>query len=91
MQTKTTRIGFGILVIDRGNVIVGEFEMSDDDEMITVRDGRVIRRWGTTNGLGQLAAGGPTEKTVLNPLNRTAHVRKSAMFFIIECDPEQWS
>lgn len=90
MQTKTTKHGFGIFVIDMGNVIVGEFEMSDSDDMIAVRDGKVIRRWGTTQGLGELAAGGPTDDTTLDPLHRTVYVRKGALLFIIDCDPEQW-
>jgi len=90
MNIKTIRNGWGILVIEHGNVIYGHYEISDDDDMITVKDGKVIRRWGTERGLGELAANGPRPDTVLDPLNRDTWVSKKSLIFVIDCEPEQW-
>ena len=54
-----------IVVLHRGWVVVGRFFL--DDDQVTIYDARIIRRWGTTKGLGELAENGPTEKTVLDP------------------------
>ena len=90
MEKKTINSGFGILVIDRGNVIVGEYSFADGDKTARVEGGSVIRRWGTTRGLGELAKFGPRENTKLDPLNCTAHVNIGSVFFIIDSDPSMW-
>lgn len=61
-----------IVVLQRGWVVVGDVKTGP--ETVTVSDASVIRRWGTTKGLGQLAATGPTKDTVLDPAGTvTAH------------------
>ena len=53
-----------IVVINNGFVFVcGEFSQSQHHATMT--KARCIRTWGTSNGLGQLAAG-PTKETVLD-------------------------
>ena len=52
-----------ILVLWYGWVVVGEY----DRKAKTVKDAQCIRRWGTTQGLGQLR-NGPLPETVLEPL-----------------------
>ena len=90
MDKTTINTGFGILVLDRGNVIAGDYEFTDDGQIITVKNGSVIRRWGTTRGLGQLALDGPTADTKLDQLNRSAFVAKSALIYIVDADRSKW-
>ncbi len=53
-----------IVVLQRGWVAVGR--LHQDDDKITLTDASIIRRWGTTKGLGELV-NGPTSETVLDP------------------------
>ena len=52
-----------ILVLWYGWVVVGEWDKKNK----RVLDAQCIRRWGTTQGLGQLRDG-PLAKTILEPL-----------------------
>lgn len=54
-----------IVVLQRGWVVVGDWSRKGDD--VSLDRAAVIRRWGTKNGLGQLAATGATSDTVLEP------------------------
>jgi hypothetical protein len=53
-----------IVILQRGNVMIGRYRQ--DGDMCTLDQASVIRRWGTTKGLGELRAG-PTGDTVLDP------------------------
>jgi len=55
-----------IVVADRGFVFVGD-ATTDEAGNITLGNASVIRRWGTTKGLGQLAIEGKTSSTTLDP------------------------
>lgn len=55
-----------IVIADRGWVYVGKSREVGDQ--LVIEDARCIRRWGTTRGLGQLAADGPTPDTTLDPM-----------------------
>jgi len=52
-----------ILVLWYGWVLVGRYEKKEK----RLYDAQVIRRWGTTQGIGQLR-NGPLPETVLEPL-----------------------
>ena len=54
-----------IIVLQRGWVVVGNVEKVETEVKIT--DCSVIRVWGTSNGLGELAENGVTGKTKLDP------------------------
>lgn len=54
-----------IVVIDGRWNIVGKVEHHKDGSL-TITSASVIRYWGTTKGLGQLAQSGPTTKTILD-------------------------
>jgi hypothetical protein len=54
-----------IVVLQRGWIVVGDVTQSGNT--IIINNASVIRRWGTTNGLGQLALGGATKDTILDP------------------------
>ena len=55
-----------ILVLQRGWVVVGHLAQ-DDETKVVLENASVIRQWGTTKGLGQLALEGPTTQTQLDP------------------------
>ena len=76
-----------ICVLERGWVLVGQLE-KDGDEYLLV-NANVVRRWGTTDGLGELAMNGPLEST---KLEKTPLVRfnKSQLIFTINCDESKW-
>ena len=76
-----------IVVLHRGHVIVGRYERSGDD--VVVSNASVIRVWGTTRGLGEIATGGPTAKTVLDPCG-TVRVHSLAVILTIDCEGKKW-
>ncbi len=76
-----------IVVLQRGWVVVGD--VSRDGDQVTVENAQVIRRWGTTKGLGELISG-PTSSTVLDPAGTvTAH--ELAVVLTIDVDAEKWA
>ena len=54
-----------ILVLQRGWVVVGDLEC-DTETLVRLKHASVIRRWGTTKGLPQLAQEGPQPNTILD-------------------------
>lgn len=76
-----------IVVLQRGNVLAGHLAI--DGDMCTLTDAQVIRRWGTTKGLGQLAADGPQPSTVLDPCGTvTFHILTAVM--MIDVTSDRW-
>lgn len=77
-----------IVVLQRGNVVVGRFSI--DGEMCRLENASVIRVWGTTKGLGQIALNGPTSKTVLDAAGTIKfHIMTTVM--MLDCDESQWA
>ncbi len=76
-----------ICVLDRGWVLVGRLEKDGDEYLLL--DAHVIRRWGTSDGLGELAMKGPLPET---RLEKTPLVRfnKRSLILTINCDEEKW-
>ena len=71
-----------IIVVTNGFVLIGEVEPSNTTYL--VKGASVIRRWGTTKGLGQIALEGPTKDTVFDPCG-TVMVERSAVLMRIDC------
>jgi hypothetical protein len=71
-----------IVVLDRGWVYVGKSREVGDK--LVIEDAQCIRYWGTTRGLGELAANGPTGKTKLDPVGRLVAPMR-AVISIIAC------
>ena len=61
----TTPTEWRIVIAQRGWVFVGQW--AQDGETVTLANAKTIRTWGTTKGLGELAATGPTARTILDP------------------------
>jgi hypothetical protein len=76
-----------IVVVESGWVFAAVLEESATH--ISSSDCAVIRSWGTTNGLGELALKGPTKETILDMCNIT-HIPKAKVLFTMECAPLVW-
>jgi len=74
-----------IVVLHRGWVVVGEIEQTEPE--IVARNAAIIRRWGTTKGLGEIAEHGPRPQTVLDPAGT---VRAKDYVLMIDCAAEKW-
>ena len=76
-----------IVILQRGWVFVGDFSQEGFECKLT--NASCIRRWGTTEGLGQLATQGPLEGTKLEPTPEiTFH--ELTVIAKIKCS-EKWS
>lgn len=53
-----------IVVLQRGWVMIGKLERNGSE--CKLHDASVIRNWGTTKGLGEIAMNGPTSSTRLD-------------------------
>jgi hypothetical protein len=76
-----------IVVLQRGWVVVGDVSRPDPD-LVMVENASVIRKWGTTKGLGELV-NGPTAKTVLDPAG-TVTAPLLGIVLTIDVDAEKW-
>ena len=77
-----------IVIAQRGWVFVGDVERSGDD--VTISNAQCIRRWGTTKGLGELAANGPLKSTVLDPMG-TVRMHMLAVVASLDCEESKWT
>lgn len=78
-----------IVVLQRGWVIVGRFEKSGTD--CKVHNASVIRSWGTTKGLGEIAGNGPTSSTKLDATNGLVEFDSLTVVATIACNPLAWA
>lgn len=76
-----------IVVAQRGWNLVGRYTATDTE--ITLADAQVIRRWGTTRGLGELV-NGPLGPTILDPAG-TVRIHPLAVVMTIDCDVSKWN
>lgn len=76
-----------IVVLQRGWVMIGRYSKTDDT--ITLEDAHVIRTWGTTKGLGELALEGKKTNT---KLDKAGHVEFHVLTVvaIVTCDDSKW-
>lgn len=77
-----------IVVLQRGWVVVGDMSESGDELLLS--NASVIRRWGTTKGLGELAAKGPQRDTVLDPCG-VVRAHKLCVVMQIDCEAAKWT
>lgn len=86
MSTLTTPAP-QIAVLDRGFVYVGLCTVEDGTLVIT--RARNVRRWGTSVGLGELAANGAQPQTRLDA-TCTVRAPMTSVMHLIDCDPAAW-
>lgn len=77
-----------IAVLDRGFVYVGYCRL--DGDILTITNAHNIRRWGTANGLGELALNGPLPNTKINEVG-TVHAPARAVIHLIDLPAEKWA
>jgi hypothetical protein len=77
-----------IVILQRGHVMVGRFERNGSD--CKLHNASVIRIWGTTRGLGEVADGGPTSSTKLDPTNGLVEFDYLTVIATIACRGEKW-
>jgi len=76
-----------IIILQRGWVAVGCFQQDGDDCVLA--SASIIRTWGTTKGLGEIATGGPTSKTVLDPAG-TIRFHQLVIVASLDCTTDKW-
>lgn len=84
-QLKDTEIK--ICILQRGWVMIGRYERIGND--CTLRNASVIRIWGTTKGLGEIALNGPTSTTKLDACG-TAKFDYLTTIAVLDCNEEKW-
>lgn len=79
--------GIKIVILQRGWVVIGKYHQ--DGEYGVLTDAYVIRRWGTDEGLGQLAREGKQEETKLEKTG-TIRFHELTSVAMIDCDEGKW-
>lgn len=77
-----------IVILQRGWVMVGKYSRDGDDCRLT--NASVIRNWGTTRGLGEIAQDGPTKDTKLDPTNGLVEFHRLTEIATITVNQEKW-
>lgn len=77
-----------IVILQRGWILVGRFSRKGSDCKMT--DASVIRNWGTTKGLGELAQSGPTGSTKLDKCFGLVEFDYLTMVASIGCEEKIW-
>ena len=80
-------VGHRIVVLQRGWVVVGDVTI--DGQELEISNARVIRRWGTTKGLGELVDG-PLADTVLDDAG-TVRAHVLGVVLTIDVDASKWA
>ena len=78
-----------IVVLQRGWVMVGRFEKNGSE--CKLHNASVIRNWGTTKGLGEIAASGPTASTKIDPTNGLVEFDYLTVVATIACNRVAWT
>ena len=73
-----------IVILQRGWVVIGNYSVQKDECRLS--DAAIIRVWGTTKGLGEIAEGGPTSTT---KLDRSPDLRFHPMTVIARMDVDE--
>ena len=77
-----------IVILQRGWVMVGRFERNGSD--CKLNNASVIRSWGTTNGLGEIAKNGPNFNTKLDKTNGLVEFDYLTVVASISCEEKSW-
>lgn len=78
-----------IVILQRGWVMVGRFEKNGSE--CKLHGASVIRNWGTTKGLGEIAASGPTGSTKIDATNGLVEFDALTVVASISCNAAAWA
>ena len=84
----TAGLGSCLVVADRGHVWAARNVQLDED-FVRLTQGQAVRRWGTSEGLNELANKGPLPNTRLDAAADLLVSRK-ALIAIIPCEVSKW-
>ena len=94
-DTKTKRVatkedlGLQIVILQRGWVMVGRLYRRGYE--CELHKASVIRAWGTTKGLGEIASNGPTVNTKLDPCgDEVVRFHYMTVVASIGCREDKW-
>ena len=87
-QEKEVTGDIKIVILQRGWVMVGRFERNGSD--CKLHDASVIRSWGTTKGLGEIAKNGVTDKTVLDKCYGVVEFDYLTVVAMVACEVKKW-
>lgn len=76
-----------IVVLQRGWIVVGNF--FQQGSQCWLENAAVVRKWGTSKGLGEIAKNGPTENTVLDP-SPPVRFHEMVVVAMIDCENSKW-
>lgn len=76
-----------IVILHRGWVVVGKYAQTKTHGKLT--SAYVVRHWGTTKGLGELAENGPTSSSTLDPTPEQ-EFPLTAVINTIRCNEKAW-
>ena len=76
-----------IVILQRGWVMVGYY--SQEGQNCQLDRAAVVRKWGTTKGLPEIAANGPTKDTVLDK-SPTIRFHELTVIATIDCEESKW-
>jgi hypothetical protein len=79
---------YKIVVLQRGWVMVGKLEKNGAE--CKLHQASVIRNWGTTKGLGEIAIGGPTASTKLDKCGGIVEFDYLTVVCSISVNEEKW-
>jgi hypothetical protein len=74
-----------IVIVTNGFVFLGD--VTKHETYMQIENADCIRKWGTTKGLGEIAAYGPTAETILDPTG-VVEVLNHAVVALIRCTYE---
>lgn len=77
-----------IVILQRGWVMIGRFERNGSD--CKLHNASVIRNWGTTKGLGELAIEGKKKDTKLDKCGGIVEFDYLTVVATISVDQEKW-
>ena len=77
-----------IVILQRGWIVVGRFERNGSD--CKMSNASIIRTWGTTKGLGEIALGGPTGSTKLDKCHGVVQFDYLTVVATIGCKEDKW-
>lgn len=79
---------YKIVVLQRGWVVVGKMER--EGSQCKLHNAAVIRNWGTTKGLGEIAEAGPKKDTKLDPCNGIVEFDYLTVVLTIAVNEAKW-
>lgn len=78
-----------IVILQRGWIMVGRLERKGSDCIL--HNASIVRKWGTTKGLGEIAIGGPTSDTVLDKCYGVVSFDYLTVVASIGCEVSKWA